>query len=162
PVVTTTGGTTAYTENGAGLAIDTGLTATDADNTNLTGATVALTTNFASGQDVLGFTTQNGISGSYVAGTGVLTLSGTTTVANYQAALRSVTYSNSSDNPSTLTRTVSFTATDGTDTSTAATKSVSVTAVNDAPVVTTTGGGTTAYTENGAGLAIDTGLTADR
>ena len=55
--------------------------------------------------DVLGFANQNGISGSYNAGTGVLTLSGMASVANYQAALRSVTYFNSSDNPSTLTRT---------------------------------------------------------
>jgi hypothetical protein len=135
PVITTTGGTTAYTENGAGLAIDTGLTVTDADSTNLTGATVSITGNFASGQDVLGFVNTASITGSYNASTGVLTLSGTTTLANYLTALRSVTYWNSSDNPSTATRTISFTATDdGSATSNTATKSVSVTAVNDAPV----------------------------
>ncbi len=158
PVVTTSGGTTAYTENGAGLAIDAGLTVSDADSANLTGATVSITANFASGQDLLGFATQNGITGSYNAGTGVLALTGTASVANYQAALRSVTYANSSDSPSTATRTVTFAATDGSNASNNATKSVSVTAVNDAPVVTTSGG-TTAYTENGAGLAIDAGLT---
>jgi len=64
--------------------------------------------NFAFGQDVLGFTNQNGISGSYDASTGVLTLTGSSGVANYQAALRSVTYSNSSDNPSGATRTISY------------------------------------------------------
>ena len=36
-----------------------------------TSPTVSITGNFASGQDVLGFTTQNGITGSYNAATGV-------------------------------------------------------------------------------------------
>src|SRR5205823_2123327 len=95
PVVTA-GGTLAYTENDAATAIRPTLTVTDADNTSLTGATVSITANFASGQDVLGFTNQNGITGSYNAATGVLTLSGTATVAQYQTALDSVTYFNSS------------------------------------------------------------------
>ena len=68
---------------------------------------------FASAEDTLGFTNENGISGSYNATTGVLTLSGTATVAQYQAALRSVTYANSSDAPSAASRTVSFQVTDG-------------------------------------------------
>ena len=75
--------------------------------------TVAITANFVSTEDVLSFTTQNGITGSYNGATGVMTLSGTTTVANYQTALRTVRYSNSSDNPSTLARTVSFQVNDG-------------------------------------------------
>src|SRR5204863_508537 len=37
----------------------------------------------------------------------------TSSVANYQAALRSVTYFNSSDNPSTATRTISYQVDDG-------------------------------------------------
>ena len=56
--------------------------------------------NFHSGEDSLSFTNQNGITGTYNSGTGVLTLTGTTTVANYQTALRSVTYTNGSENPS--------------------------------------------------------------
>ena len=36
---------------------------------------------------MLGFVNQNGITGSYNAATGVLTLTGTATVAQYQAAL---------------------------------------------------------------------------
>ena len=143
PVVTTSGGTTAYAGNGAALAIDTGLTVTDANNTSLTGATISITTNFASGQDVLGFTNQLGITGSYNSGTGVLTLTGTTTVANYQTALRAVTYANSSTSPSTLVRTVSFVATDGITPSSAATKSVSVAL---GPVFSFTTPGSTTWT----------------
>jgi predicted outer membrane repeat protein len=143
PVVTATAGNLAYTENDAATAIDAGLTVSDVDNANLTGATVAITGNFASGQDVLAFTNQLGITGNYNAGTGVLTLTGTTTVANYQTALRSVTYQNTSDNPSTSTRTVTFTANDGTNTG-SATRGITVAAVNDAPVNTVPGAQSTA------------------
>ena len=133
PVVTTTAGNLSYTENAAATAIDPGLTVTDSDTANLVGATVAITANFASGEDVLAFANQLGISGSYNSGTGVLTLTGTTTVANYQTALRSVTYQNTSDNPSTAIRTVTFTADDGI-TPGGATRGIAITAVNDAPV----------------------------
>ena len=138
PVVTTTAGNLSYTENDLPTAIDTGLTITDVDNPNLVGATVAITGNFANGQDVLAFTNQLGITGNYNAGTGVLTLTGTTTVANYQTALRSVTYANSSENPSTSARTVTFTVNDGTNTG-SATRGIIVTAVNDGPVNTVPG-----------------------
>ncbi|HEX3248034.1 MAG TPA: choice-of-anchor Q domain-containing protein [Pyrinomonadaceae bacterium] len=143
PVVTTTAGNLSYTENDAATAIDPGLTVTDVDNANLTGATVAITGNFASGQDVLAFTNQLGITGNYNSGTGVLTLTGTTTVANYQTALRSVTYQNTSDNPSTSTRTVTFSANDGTNTG-SATRGITITAVNDPPVNTVPGAQSTA------------------
>ena len=87
---------------------------------------------------MLGFTNQNGITGSYSATTGVLTLSGSSSVANYQTALRSVTYFNSSDNPS-QTRTISYQVDDGSaanDASNVVTSTVSVTPVNDAPLAT--------------------------
>ena len=133
PVVTTTGSALAYLENAGAVAIDTGLTVTDADSANLAGATVTISANYVSAQDSLGFAAQNGITGSFSSATGVLTLSGSSSVANYQAALRSVTYTNSSDAPSTATRTVSFAASDGTLTSNTATRAITVTAVNDNP-----------------------------
>ncbi|MGO4367082.1 Ig-like domain-containing protein, partial [Pseudomonas sp. PAB10] len=141
--VMTAGGSLSYTENQAATAINSVLTVTDVDSSNLTGATVSITSNFASGQDVLGFTNQNGISGSYNASTGVLTLSGTSSVANYQAALRSVTYSDTSDNPSTAPRTISFQVDDGSaanHASNVATTTVTVAATNDAPIVDLNGG----------------------
>ncbi|MBD9360635.1 DUF4347 domain-containing protein [Methylomonas fluvii] len=124
----------AYTENGAATAITSTLTLEDLDNTNLTGATVQITGNYTSGQDVLAFTDQNGITGSWNASTGTLTLSGTATVSQYQTALRSVTYQNTSDAPSTASRTVSFSVTDGTTASNVGIRSITVTALNDAPV----------------------------
>src|SRR5258707_1084807 len=67
-------------------------------------------------------------------------------------------YANSSDNPSTLGRTIPFAVNDGTDTSSAAMRGVWVAGVNDPPVVTTSGGVAT-YIENGTGTAVDPGVT---
>src|SRR5205085_2444367 len=129
-------GSLSYTENQAATAVDSALTVSDVDSANLTGATVSITANFASGQDVLGFTDQNGITGSYNAATGVLTLSGSATVAQYETALRSVTYANSSDAPSGAARTISYQVDDGAAAnhgSNIVTTMVAVTPVNDAP-----------------------------
>ncbi|MBD9357825.1 cadherin-like domain-containing protein [Methylomonas albis] len=136
PVLNTTVGTLSYTENAGATVVDSLLTVTDLDSTNLASATVTISSGFASGEDTLAFTNQNGISGSWDASTGVLTLTGSSSVANYQTALRSVTYANSSDSPSTATRTVSFAVNDGSLSSASATRNITITAVNDAPVLT--------------------------
>lgn len=147
PVVMTSGGTTAFTEAANGVstpvAVDPGLTVNDVDSSTLAAAAVAITGNFAAGQDVLSFTndgsTMGNLSASYNAGTGVMALTSagaTATIAQWQAALRAVHYANSSDTPASAARTVSFTVNDGSDGSIAATKSISVAPTNDAPVVT--------------------------
>ena len=56
------------------------LTATDPDSTNLTGATVEITANCGAG-DTLGFTNQNGITGSFVGC--AMALSGSSTLQQY-------------------------------------------------------------------------------
>ena len=114
PPVVTAGHTLNYTENQAATAIDPALTVTDSDNANLASATVQITGNYANGQDILGFTDQNGITGTFNAATGTLTLTGSSSVANYQTALESVTYFDNSDNPSGAPRTVTIIANDGT------------------------------------------------
>ena len=88
----------------------------------------------------------------------MLTLTGSATVANYQTALRSVTYANSSTNPSTAARTVSVVANDGTANSNTATRGITVAAVNNPPVVTMTARAL-AFTEGNSATAIDAGLT---
>ena len=129
------GAALAYTENAGAVVITSSLSASDVDNINLTGATVTISANYAIGQDALGFTNQLGITGSWDVITGVLTLSGTTSVANYETALRSITYTNSSDDPITLTRTISFVVNDGSVSSAPATRNIVVSPVNDAPQV---------------------------
>ena len=108
PVIDAHGGSLSYTEIAPAAAIDATLTVSDVDSANLTGAKVSITGNFHAGQDVLGFANQSGIAGNYNSSTGVLTLTGIASLAAYQTALRSVTYSNSSDNPSADARTISY------------------------------------------------------
>jgi VCBS repeat-containing protein len=134
PLVNATG-TLNYTENQAASVINSTLTVSDADSPLLDGATVSISGNFHAGEDVLGFSNQNGITGSYNAVTGVLTLSGTASLANYQAALRSVTYFNASENPSGDTRTISFQVDDGALLSNIATSSVAVAPMEDGPSI---------------------------
>jgi hypothetical protein len=132
PVATTTGTALSYTEDAGAQAIDSGLTVSAPDSPMLSGATVTISGNFQSSEDSLGFTNQLGISGSYNAGT--LTLTGNATPSDYQTALRSVTYMNSSNNPNTATRTIGFKVTDGTaNPGNTATRDVTITSVNDAP-----------------------------
>ncbi|KAF0812133.1 hypothetical protein IGB42_03410 [Andreprevotia sp. IGB-42] len=173
PVDTTSGGTTAFTEGNnttsTPVAVDSGFTVTDADNSTLASATVAITGNLQTAEDVLAFTnnpaTMGNISGSYNSGTGILSLSSagaTATTAQWQAALRSITYSNSSETPNTSNRTISFTTNDGTADGNTATKIVSVAAVNDTPIATASGG-TTAFTEGAnvtsTPVVVDSGIT---
>jgi sugar lactone lactonase YvrE len=138
PVVAVAGSALAYVENAGAVAVDSTLTLSDADSANLLGATVTISSNYDSAQDELAFDDFNpwGITGSWSAVTGTLTLSGVSSVANYQAALRSVTYQNSSENPTTLTRAVTFVASDGTLASTSVARQVAVSPVNDAPLNT--------------------------
>ena len=137
PSVNASAGVASYIENQAAISIDPGITVNDADSISLAGATVAINGGFASDQDILAFTPQPGISGSYDAVNGVLTLTGSSGVATYQAALRSVTYFNASDNPSTAARTINFTVNDGAaaDNAGSATRELTIMAVNDAPTL---------------------------
>lgn len=134
--------TLGFTEGGVAEKITNSLTVS-AFGTTLVGATVSITGNFAGAEDVLGFVNQLGITGSYNPATGVLTLTGAATVAGYQSALRSVTYVNKSQDPSTAVRTISFQVNDGfafNPLSNIASRAISVTAVNTAPVLTVPGG----------------------
>ena len=141
PPVLTAGAILAYTENGPAAVIDATITLSDADDTQITGATVAISDGLTFA-DILGFFDQFGISGIYVHGTGILTLSGVATLADYQTALRSITYYSTNDNPTKIStsRTITWTVTDansdgvGAATSLPVTSTINITAVNDAPI----------------------------
>src|SRR5215210_2922709 len=155
PVVTTTAGTTSFTEDGGPVVVDSGVMVSDADDTNLVSATVSLVSAPDGAAEVLNATNCGALT---VAPGNPLAISGTATVAVYQTCLQSVTYDNSSQSPDLTNRTVSFVADDGTAASSPATKTVSVAAANDAPVVTTTVG-TTVFTEGGGPVVVDSGVT---
>ncbi len=129
PVVTTSAGSTAYTEGATAVAVDGAVTVTDPDSANLASAQVRLSSGFQPGDELL-FTNQNGITGSYAAATGVLTLTGGASKASYQTALRSVRYQTGTNTDPSTSKTVEFRASDGTTTSAAATKLLAVTPVS--------------------------------
>ncbi len=155
----TAGGALTYTENDPPAAIDTTITVSDDDDTNLESATAQITGNYQNGQDVLSFVNTPNITAIFTAATGTLTLTGSDTLANWQTALRSVRYHNTSDNPSTLARTVTWIANDGDASSTPVTSTINISAVNDAPELTA--GGALSYTENDPPTAIDTTITVN-
>jgi endoglucanase Acf2 len=116
----------AYTAGGAAAPITTALLTADSDGTYLDGATVQITGNYQFGQDVLAYVKVGNITGAFNAITGTMILSGPDTLANYQAALRAVTYRNTAEVPSPLLRTVSFIVNDGTDNSNTVTRTINV------------------------------------
>ena len=127
-----------YIENQAARPLMPDAVASDLDSTSLTRATVTLAG--AGPEEVLGFNAPagSGITGTYSAATGVLTLAGVATLGQYQAALRAVTYSYNSESPLTSPRTVSVRLDDGSAANAESiprTVNVSITALNDPPTI---------------------------
>jgi hypothetical protein len=98
PGIANIGTTATYQAGGAAADIAQQLAVTDASSTTLASATVAITGGFVTG-DALTFGNQSGITGSYNASAGVLTLTGSASLAAYQAALDSITFSSSAADP---------------------------------------------------------------
>ena len=106
----------------------------------LKGATVTIKS-YKTG-DTLLFTNTDKITGTLAqSGTNnadyTLTLTGDASVSEYQTALRSVKYNNTSDTPDATNRTIEFNVTDSGNATLAAVGSatVSITAVRDAPIL---------------------------
>ena len=108
-VVTTTSTPLVYSPTTI-VTADPNITVSAPDSGFLVGASVAIT-GYISGQDTLSFTPVGNITGNFDVGTGILSLSGSDSVANYQTALRSVTYSN--NNLGAHNRVLTFVANDG-------------------------------------------------
>jgi len=118
------------TKDAAPVVIDNALTLAG----TVSSAQVAITGGFVP-LDQLNFTDQNRITGSYNAATGVLNLSGIASLAAYQAALQSVTFSSTSANPTEVNsggvsqdsvRTITWTASNGAASSLPITSTVNV------------------------------------
>ena len=100
PTVTASG-TVTFTGGGSAVTLDSGLSLTNLDSTSLVSATISISSGFQSGIDVLsvnlpltsGKITGTNITVSYNSSTGVLSLTGSDSFANYQNALDHVQYS---------------------------------------------------------------------
>ncbi|QLF92922.1 DUF4347 domain-containing protein [Pseudomonas sp. ABC1] len=147
PIVTGSGGSVGWTEGNnvtsTPVTVDANIYLSDPDGPGVDYVRVQVTSNYASGEDVLGFNNTDmavygDIAGAWNAGLGILTLtssSGTATQAQFQAAMRAVTFTNTSDAPIVATRTVTFQANDGSLNSNVVSRSVTITAVDDSPVI---------------------------
>jgi Hint domain len=143
PIAVSAGASATFNSGGSPVTLDSGLTITDAAGTNLTSAAIVIGgANFVPG-DTLNYTDQNGISGSYGPSVGELTLSGSASVADYQAALDSITYSflpsggdatNGGANPN---RTITWAVGDGVNNSIAATSSLGTLCFCDGTLIAT-------------------------
>ena len=137
-----------YTEGDSPTLVTSSISVTDSDNTVLDSATVAISNNFETSEDILDFTPTGSITGNYDSGTGILSLSGTDTKANYETILRSVTYENTNTvNPSTALREISFQLTDWDDNSNTVTRNVNVIAINSTPALSGIAGADLTYNE---------------
>ncbi|MBD2386561.1 putative Ig domain-containing protein [Cylindrospermum sp. FACHB-282] len=92
--------------------VDSDFTLTD-NNAALAGATITITNLLDGAAESLGATAIGNITATYNATTGILTLSGTDTIANYRQVLASLTYNNTAASPNTTNRTIEFVVDDG-------------------------------------------------
>ncbi len=131
-----------YTESDTDVIIENSLIISDLDDISFEGATIVFIQGYDQVEDTLQFVDQNGITGSFDDGLGVLTLSGTASLSDYRAALRSIKYENLHagndgveviDDP--ITRIIAFQLDDGTDQSNLHSVSIDIDiAPNVAPV----------------------------
>ena len=166
PVISNAGNTIGYTElQAVAPALDAALSVSDADNTTLASAAVSITGGFLAGDTLAATTAGTAITASYNAATGVLSLSGSDTLAHYQSVLDSVTFASSSANPTSYgtdaSRTVSWVVNDGTLNSVAATTTVNITAVDNAPVISNVGGSVSTNQNTAVLLAAPSGTVSD-
>ncbi|WP_307729779.1 Ig-like domain-containing protein [Massilia sp. YIM B04103] len=152
PLLTGSAGSVPFTAgDGAAatpVAVDAGLTLSDRDSPTLASARVAITGNFQAGEDVLAFSNHNAasfgnITGSYDSASGVLTLTSagaTATLAQWQAALRAVTYTDSADTPKLAARAIEITVSDGAKSSNAVTRGITMVLPDYTPVLGASGG----------------------
>lgn len=135
-----------FVEGNGPVAVAPQLTLADPDSSSLKQAIVQINSGLNNAQDQLFFTPRlnfGDIESVYYFATGTLVLrspSGDASLAQWQAALRAVSYDNSSQNPSTAPRTISFTLSDAQGAGMTTHTQVGVEAVNDAPELTVSAG----------------------
>ena len=118
PVLSNVAASASYTAGATATTLSSGTTVSDPESANLVSGTVSITSGLATGDTLAATTTGTSITASYNASTGVLSLTGSDTLAHYQQVLDSVNYSSSNQNPTNFgadeSRTVSWAVNDGT------------------------------------------------
>jgi hypothetical protein len=136
PILMGTGCALNYIERTSAIIIDPNILVFDPENA-IVNASISITNSYFSDQDRLEFINQNGITGIFYNANGNLVLTGISSAANYQAAIRNVTYFNLSYNVSSSSRTVAFVINNAKLSSNVVTRILNVIPVNDLPVLRT-------------------------
>ncbi|NND99266.1 MAG: hypothetical protein HKN47_18255, partial [Pirellulaceae bacterium] len=138
PLLTMGGSPLDWTEGDGQKVIDGGINLTDDGPNTQQWATVQITGGFQADQDELSYSDALfGTTMAYDASTGQMVFHGTATSNDYADILKKVEYNNSSENPVTTSRTVTFTVYDGENLS-MDTQTILLTGVNDEPTVDAT------------------------
>ena len=130
--VLTAGASVTYVIGGPPVTLDAALSVVDAAAVSLSSATVRVSAGFVQGDTLSVGSPQTGIVSQYNATTGVLTLSGSASLASYKAELDSITYA--SAKAATSSRTITWSVNDGVNASAPATSQVSVSSAPSVPV----------------------------
>ncbi len=152
PIILASPGATVFAENGPAVEVDPAIFAFDVDSM-ITSVTVTID-GYTGPTEELQFTDAFGVTGGWDSNTGVLTLSGPALFLDFNSALQSVRYLNTSDAPP-ATRTVTFEATDGLLLSIPDTKTISITRNADTPTVTNATTDEDAMTSSGLVISTD-------
>ena len=143
-------GTVSYTEKSGKMALDAGVTITDQDSASITELEVKISSGMEAGRDLLELNqvvssltaadgvTNLGLTSSWTAGTGTLTVSGTASKAVYQDILRKVTFINDHYDASAATRKVQIKIKDLTSYSATAEITLNFVSVNQIAALTAT------------------------
>lgn len=145
--------TTTFMEGGNAVTLAGGAVIKDIDHDLLDRAEISIVDNFVPNADELLVTTVGNILSSYDSNTGVLSLSGVASIADYQATIRNITF-DSTHNPLlddldllSIIRMVAITVHDGEDESNEVTVFVEFMTINDPPVINFNGSSTINYVE---------------
>ncbi|WP_186440534.1 hypothetical protein, partial [Planktothrix tepida] len=130
--------TTTFTENSAGVAIaNSDISITDLDDTNIENAVITLT-NAQTADNLTLPTFPTGISGTIdtsVAGQITVNLTGSSSLSNYQTAIKGIQFSNNSSNPDLTPRNISVVVNDGENDSNIAQTTINISPINNPPVI---------------------------
>ena len=138
PVISGETLTLTYTENQPPVTVAADIIITD-DNNELIKATIAITSGYESGFDMLTIDPFPGLTGQFSEVEGAIVLIGTTDTDTYMQALGSVQFHNTSELPDLAIRTISFIVFDEFNASNEFKKNIIITEVNDAPELTLNG-----------------------
>ncbi len=132
PTISTSAGNTAFVEQ-TPIIVDNTLSLADVENNDIDRAEVTISANYVGGEDNLSCTVSTGVTCDWSTAP-TLTITGTRTLAQYEAILEGVQFNSSSDNPATGNKTIDFRVRDiNTAFSSPSSKILTVTRTNDSP-----------------------------